>query len=539
MFVGALVLALAGCAPTGRPIVAEVFYDAIGDDTGHEFVELFNPGPVAASLAGVRLEAGDGSGEHRWTLRWTGTTADSVAPYGRFVIGGARVDPAAQAVVQLDLQNGPDAVRLVWPDGAGEVVGYGVQEFAEYACGVSAPDVASGQSLARIPDDADLGANAADFRAAAPSPGRANQMSRNAAIVPGSLTLHPTRPAPGEPVELEGVIENRGRDAIDATSLTLTATVQGRTLFTRTLAAALAAGESVRFSEGIGALEAGIVWITARTALAGDESPADDADSLQVRVGPGPLEITEIQFHPAAGEGEWIEVRNRGDVALDPATFTLSDRGAGRGHPAAGAPLLAPESLAVLVQLRAAFLMRHPALDTLRVWSVAPWSSLNNSDDSTGIADAVVLRDSSGLTCDEVAYSAKGVPAGVPLELRDGNWWPALDPSGSPLAPPREPAAVAGRFELTPRLVAMDAVTHVAWALPWPRGRITLEIYDLAGRRVLRPWSEALVPSRGVRELSLAGLPPGVFLVALIARAESGGASLAETRTLRVRGVAP
>jgi hypothetical protein len=36
-----------------RPIVAEVFYDATGDDTGHEFVELTPP--RRCSLAGLRL----------------------------------------------------------------------------------------------------------------------------------------------------------------------------------------------------------------------------------------------------------------------------------------------------------------------------------------------------------------------------------------------------------------------------------------------------------------------------------------------------
>ena len=43
------------------------------------------------------------------------------------------------------------------------------------SCGTPAPDVAPGQSLARVPDDADLGGNALDFRAAEPSPGRANR----------------------------------------------------------------------------------------------------------------------------------------------------------------------------------------------------------------------------------------------------------------------------------------------------------------------------------------------------------------------------
>src|SRR5262244_1351575 len=79
------------CSPSERPRIAELLYDAIGDDTGHEFVEVHNPSPLAWSLAGVRLEVGDGSGPGRWTTRWTGMAGDSVAGLSRFVIGGALV----------------------------------------------------------------------------------------------------------------------------------------------------------------------------------------------------------------------------------------------------------------------------------------------------------------------------------------------------------------------------------------------------------------------------------------------------------------
>src|SRR5439155_20980804 len=106
-----LTCAVVACTPAGRPLISEVFYDAIGDDAGLEFVELYNPGSVPADLAGARLEAGDGAARGRWTLRWTAPPGTSIEPGGRFVIGGARVPPAPDAVGQLQLPNGPDAVR--------------------------------------------------------------------------------------------------------------------------------------------------------------------------------------------------------------------------------------------------------------------------------------------------------------------------------------------------------------------------------------------------------------------------------------------
>ena len=74
-----LFLAAAACAPPFHALISEILYDAAGDDTGREFVELFNPGPIALPLAGARLEAGDGSGPGRWSLRWTAGERDSIA----------------------------------------------------------------------------------------------------------------------------------------------------------------------------------------------------------------------------------------------------------------------------------------------------------------------------------------------------------------------------------------------------------------------------------------------------------------------------
>ena len=73
----------ASCSPPLRPRIAEILYDALGDDAQREFVELHNPSGERRSLAGVVLEVGDGSGPGRWTARWTGAAGDSVAPFGR------------------------------------------------------------------------------------------------------------------------------------------------------------------------------------------------------------------------------------------------------------------------------------------------------------------------------------------------------------------------------------------------------------------------------------------------------------------------
>lgn len=533
----ATALALVVCAPAGRAIVAEVYYDAPGDDTGHEFVELYNPLGHACALLGMKLEAGDGSGPGRWTLKWTGGAVDSVPAHGRFVVGGALVVPAPDRVVTLDLQNGPDALRVTWPDGAQEVVGWGAQEFAEYACGASGPDVASGSSLARVPDDADFGSNALDFRAREPSPGRANELARDAAIVRATLAVTPEQPEPGEALLVALRLSNTGRQPLADGEARLVLAGDAALDTLESAVPALAPGESLLVTRAVTAGEPGRRQLRARVALAGDEQGANDADTLALRVGAGPLEVTEIQFHPAAGEGEWVEVRNRSGTPLPLAGFTLSDRGTSAGQ-VAGATVLAPESLAVLAQDRAALLGAFAGLDTTRVLALSSWASLNNSDDDTGIADHVVLRESDGLLVERVPYSASGVPAGTPIEKRSGVWTRATTARGTPLAFPAERGSDEAVFALAPRrLGAGDREVQLAWSLPWPRGKVTVELYDLAGRRAARLIDEVASGPSDTRRVAMPALPPGLYVAVL--RAHDGAASVTHQAALRVGGSRP
>lgn len=519
------------CAPASRVLVNEVFYDALGDDTGWEFVELLNPGAAPAPLAGLRLESGDGSQPGRWTLRWTAAAGDTVAPHARFVVGGARVTPPPDRVAALDLQNGPDALRLVWPDGAVEVVGWGAHEFAEYACGAPAPDAPSGSALARVPDGIDRGGNLLDFRVAPPSPGGANQPQRAAAVVRGRTRLVPERPAAGEAAALELTLDNRGALAWGSGEAVLA--VSGEPLATPGAwpLPPLAPGDSTRHVQPLGALLAARGAIVVRVSLPGDDVASDDADTLLVRVGDDPVQITELQYHPAEAEGEWLELRNASVAPLALTGWTLADRSGTRGR-IDGVPRLEPDSLLVLAQSRAALLTRFPALDTARVREVAPWPSLNNSDDSTGVADVVELREADGVPAARLAYSAAGVRNGRPLTWLDGAWR-AADDAGTPLAPPARFVATTLAFSTPAPRVGSSAPLELGWSLPWSRARVTLELHDLAGRRVARLLEAASVAGRESRAFARPEVPAGVILARLTARPESGEGFV--TRTLALR----
>lgn len=524
-------LALFACAPAGKPIVAEVYYDANGDDTGWEFVELFNPTAAPVPLALVRLDAGDGSAAARWTTRWTGAARDTIRAHARFVVGGAKVVPVPDATVTLDLQNGPDAVRLVWPDGATETVGWGAHEFPEYSCGASAPDAPSGFAIARVPDGADTGGNAGDFRVAPPTPGVANQSERDLAIARGSLTLAPAQPAPLGDALLSVAVIGAGSTAVADGDASLR--LEGDALEApRTLAlAGIGSGDTLRVQLPVRAGFAGRATLRASVALPGDGVPGNDADTLRVRVGDGPLEVTEIQFHPAQGEGEWIEVRNRSGAALRLDGFTLGDR-ASTPSRVVLATAVPAESLAVIAQDRDAFARAFPQLDTARVAAVGTWASLNNSNDAGGVADVVTLREADGLPVDAVAYSASGVAAGVPIEKTDGVWAAAAGAPGSPLAPPRA-RANALEFEASPRRLGAGAdELQLAWRLPWARGRVTVELFDLEGRRAAVLLRDVASTASGERRVKLDTDREGLFVAQL--RAQSDAGTLTRALLLRV-----
>ncbi len=536
-----LLLSLASCVPPARPMVSEVLYDAAGDDEGFEFVELHNPLGTPAAIGGLRLESGDGAGPGRWALRWTAPAGTVIAPGARYVVGGARVVPAPDATAELGLQNGPDAVRFVWPDGVIEVVGYGTLALGEYACGAAAVDAASGQSIARVPDGADRGANALDFRAATPSPGRANQPRRHVAWAPGTLAIEPEIAPPGAPVRVSGVAVNAGADSIAPGALALTAgvrvangiDVRGATV----IPDAIAPGESLRVEVAAVAPAAGVVTWIARLDLAGDESPEAGRDSLRVRVGAGPLALTEIQFHPARGEGEWIEVENRTDSTLDLAGFVLRDRGGTHGSAKVPRPC-PPGALALLAQDPAALLLAYPRLDTARVAAVTPWPSLNNTNAADGIADVVELGDAESLPSDRVAYSAAGVPAGVPVERsNDDRWRAAADPAGTPLESPRVPPAIGGAFAvLTPRPAWGTTSVRIAWALPWPSALVRIDAYDLSGARIASLLPETDVAGRGESTLGVGPLGPGLAVLVLRADSPARDARITASQVVRVPG---
>ncbi len=167
---------LAAGSARAVPLLSEVFYDAVGSDDGQSFVELYGiPGTV---LDGLRLEVVNGAnGAVVATLPLGGV----IGPTGLFVVADRFADGTTDVAVfdqllNFDIQNGPDSVVLLGPDGVLDALGFG--EFAPGEIfageGAPAPGVPPGSSLARIFANVDSDDNAADFvELLVPTPGQA------------------------------------------------------------------------------------------------------------------------------------------------------------------------------------------------------------------------------------------------------------------------------------------------------------------------------------------------------------------------------
>jgi hypothetical protein len=460
----------------------------------------------------------------------------------------------------VDLENGPDAVRLTAPDGASDVLGYGALTDAAAFEGRPAPDVASGFALARLPDGVDTDDNAADWAAVSPpTPGAPNQPERDVAIARAALAAE--RCEPGDPVVAEATLANRGAFALAAgeADVRLWAAplvawigpgeppppLRPDSLVAHAAVAELEAGDSVRVALSFVPPAPGPWALTVQANTLDDALPANDRLTRVVQVGAGELLVSEVCAAPDDGP-EWIELVNGSpaDVPLD--GWTIEDAGGRRGRIAAGvaggAFALAPESLVVVTSDPAALLALHPALAARQLVAAAPWPSLNNDPPSgEAVADRVVVRAPDGRACD--ALDLPGAVTGRTRERRSrtrptreaSNWSDSAVRGGTPgransVAGGPPGPGVALTVDPPWRARGSEPLL-VTWRTGFERARITLAVYDVRGRRVRLLLDDPEAP--GAAGLAWDGAddagraaPPGLYVLGLEARAAG-----AETRS--------
>ena len=162
-------------------VINEIDYDTPDTGDPYEFVEIYNPGAAAVDLTGYRVELVNGSnGEVYGTLAVSGELAGG----GYFVIAKQAVidsaNPTFSMLLTEDLQNGPDAIRIVVVE-TGRVVDSVHYKGDVAGAGEGAPagndSAAASRSIGRCPDGFDSDDNSLDFALLTTTPGAANSCS--------------------------------------------------------------------------------------------------------------------------------------------------------------------------------------------------------------------------------------------------------------------------------------------------------------------------------------------------------------------------
>ena len=512
LLVEAAALALLAGAVPGRAradlLLNEVLYDPDGSDEGHEFVELWNPDSAAAPLEGISIESGDGARPGVWSSIYAGAAGDSVLPRRAFLIPGSALLGA--------IQNGPDALRLTRAGVVLDLVGYGALAFPELYRGAPAPDVSSGQSLARVQDGVETGVNASDWAAETePSPGMANHPDLRLTIAKGGSVLRPEVPWPGDVALLRVTVRNRGRLAVDGARWRVEAAIrrgaEADTAWPERPAAvcpgvSMAPGDSARVPCALAIPQPGRFDVRVILRDAGvspiAESAIADTTVILARSTAGPLAVNEIAFRDR-GAGEWVELIAREDVP-DLGEFAMTDAG-GRAYAidrgeaprglGAGAILVVAESPDIL---RGAYALPESLVSGCR----GGWPALNDQDGEEGFADLVRIVDTRGIPSDAVPYrsdfSERGgsierlgaaLPSAVP-----GTWSESVDArAGTPGRPnsvqaPRPGSDPEGRLLLASSRVlrrgpgALASPVVLAFGEAARGRRVRVFVHDLLGR---------------------------------------------------------
>jgi len=492
-------MAVANAAlPASVLVVNELYVDHPGADDGHEFVELFAARPVA--VAAVSLEFHNGSGGD-WVPVWSGATGDTIRPNSLYVVGGRFVKPTADAVVDLALQNGPDAIRVLVAGVETDRVGYGGLDDSLWGEGRGAPDVDAGRSIARQPDGRDTNNNAADFFDARPSPGRWNVPRYDAGIVLVSSRVAASLP----PCHVVWSVVNAGIFPLDSVRVVIADSSRNTEgVLARRITGPLRPGDSEHLAVDV-PLGDGYHALVASVTHRPDESAANDTARAYRRVGDPGVRVSEVWPSPPVGCPQFMELYHGGRIALPLSGWGLRDAAHALHTLPRSARALRPGKFVVITPDSSALVRCIGGVDPRRVAQFpATWPTFNRT--GRPVADSVIVVDAWGLSLDRVGYPPPDGSASLErVNLFGGGqavWVASHDERGASPGEAGDVAllspAPAGRLVVVPNPFhpTMGEVLRVSiTAASSTDTGARAGVYDTAGRRVRNLGAVSVLPA--------------------------------------------
>lgn len=518
----ALVILLPAARASAQIVLSEVMFDPDTLEFYNEFVEIHNNGSAAVDLSGWKIGDDD--------------ELDAILP----VNGGMTLAPGQFAVIldagyfgnstTYDSLIPPDALLLTIDDGSFGQSGWAnslpepvnlidaqgdtVQRYI-YSLG-NLPGFSDEKIRLTAGNELSNWANSLVFRG---TPGALNSVTpadRDLAL--DSLRIFPEHPVEGLPFTLLAVIRNAGEQTVQGFRVDVfeDRNANGRpdsleTFLRDTITAFLNYGDTLRLSRSISGFGAGNHRIGLAAELPDDRKPANNRDTVFVTVEPAGkvLVINEIMFRPKPGFGEWIELYNSGSDNLNLRNWFLADSRdttlltAGDFRVPAGGFAVAGGDSSIIWQY---------GLDPEICLIVKSFPTLNNDwDDLKLLTPGQRLAERVGYTAD---WMRRKTESGISLERinpylasqNPDNWAASADPSGSTpgktnsIFIAEEPAT--GAISVHPNPFSPDGdgyedFTFIRYRLALQTGFLSMDVYDLKGRRLKRLAHDMPVGAQG------------------------------------------
>lgn len=501
-------------------VINELYYDPPGSDSGYEWLELYNSGDDL-DLSGWSIQKGGSSFETMYVF------PEVIILSGCYLLIAEENVPAADLIAPLAFQNGgsaTDGVRIVAPDdNYSDTILYDSPNTNELPddsgnIGTSfAPDVVSGHSLARISNGWDTDQSGDDFfDCEIPTPGAPNFFP-----VDLELTEFSMQDAGNGEYQVNTVISNLSTGDVDNLAAWLEIVVNSQP-FVDFYLPGIPALSVITQTVVIGYLDEGYHVTEIYLNYQFDIELNNNYGETAALVGESPVIINEIMFHPLAEGNEWIELYNRSSCGYDVDNFIIIDEIGGiisfSGYIDSG-------SFLVICEDQGLFLAEYPEVLPEILIEALTWTPLNNT------TETLFLSDSCGICLEEVSYEGSECSAGVSLERINPALFPSEDNFTACLngATPGSMNSVYVEFMpagsslwIVPQPFSpwKDEHTVIGVALPELISRVTIRIFDLAGRHVRTITDQTLQAARfqyvwDGSDGRNRKLIPGIYLVVL------------------------
>ena len=507
-------------------VINEIMYDPDGADTGFEWIELYNNGDNVVDLNNWVLSKAGSSFETIFVFE-----ANLIQPYSYFLIGEEFV-PNTDLIETLVFQNGgtaTDGIQLVSPDGLySDTVLYdspnsnNLPDDLDNPAINFAPDVSSGNSLARKQDGVDSNNCEIDFfECENLTPNEANLYPTDLAIYFTNIVLE------NDVYWLETTIWNLSTANVDNLTATLEIWLNDHIVNTYLLPE-IFAEYSIFVKYKIDQIETGYNTITTAVNYPFDNYLDNNFVSESILLGNSPIIINEIMFKPLESNQEWLEIFNRTNCAYRVDNLQIIDTAGGIISVCDTIQLV---DFLVICEDKNKLLNSYPNVNSDKVIEAEYWTSLNNTDES------LKLIDNFNTKLDSIFYSGDNCEDNISIERVnpylpsfEENWGPSVSNLG---ATPCEKNSIfveilppSSKLSVNPNAFSSQSgiPTVISFKLPEIISTVTIRIFDLKGRLVKTILNQALQACDGNiiwngSDNDGFNLPIGIYIILLEATA--------------------